>query len=273
VTKFIIWLYRKIFARTFFTKINKALFHLSLRGLGIKNHENYKVSGEIYFIKHILSKVIKTDLPLFFDVGANIGCYSDMLLDSFANASIHAFEPHPQNYSSLKKRLPSNRIKAHNIALGNIRGQMILYDIIDYDGSAYASLHKDVITEINRKDFVSLEVEVDTLDNFAEKEGISYIDFLKIDTEGHELAVLQGALNLLDRKSIGCIHFEFNEMNVISRTFFRDIRKVLHDYNFYRLLPRGLLPLDDDILTTEIFAYQNIIALPKFTNPLIKELM
>ena len=110
---------------------------------------------------------------------------------------------------------------------------------------------------------MSVEVSMDTMDNFTKKEGITYIDFLKIDTEGSELAVLQGASKLLENKSIGCIHFEFNEMNVISRTFFRDFRKLLHDYDLYRLLPKGLLPLDDSILFTEIFVYQNIIALPK----------
>jgi FkbM family methyltransferase len=260
---FIIKLYRKIFARRFFININKALFHLSLRGLGILNFENFEVSGEMYFIKHILPTVIKTDRPVFFDVGANTGSYSMMLLDCFASAFIHAFEPHPKNYSSLKKRMPSNRTKIHNIALGDIGGQSTLYDISDYDGSAYASLHKDVITEIHKKEFVSFEVEVDTLDNFAEKEGVRHIDFLKIDTEGNDLAVLQGASKLLENKSIGCIHFEFNEMNIVSRAFLRDFRKVLTDYNLYRLLPGGLLPLDGSPLMTEIFAYQNIIALPK----------
>jgi len=40
-------------------------------------------------------------------------------------------------------------------------------------------------------------VRVETLDDIAAKEGVEYIDFLKIDTEGHELAVLSGASRLL----------------------------------------------------------------------------
>jgi FkbM family methyltransferase len=259
----IINLYRKLFARKIFLKINKALFHLGLRGMGVLNSENYEVTGESYFIKNILKKIINNDRPVFFDVGANTGSYSQILLDSFSNSLIYAFEPHPKNFSDLKDKLPSTRIIAHNIALGNTSGTLPLYDISDWNGSVYASLHKDVITEICKRDSVSVEVSMDTLDNFTKKEGITYIDFLKIDTEGSELAVLQGASELLANKSVGCIHFEFNEMNVISRTFFRDFRKVLHNYDLYRLLPKGLLPLDDSILYTEIFVYQNIIALPK----------
>jgi len=101
------------------------------------------------------------------------------------------------------------------------------------------------------------------LDDFTEKEKITYIDFLKIDTEGNELAVLLGASNLLEHKKIGCIHFEFNEMNIISRVFFRDFRKTLCNYDLYRLLPNGLLPICDSPVLNELFAYQNVIALPK----------
>ena len=94
------------------------------------------------------------------------------------------------------------------------------------------------------------------------RERIDIIDFLKVDTEGHELAVLQGASSLIEDGRIGCIHFEFNEMNIVSRVFFLDFRELLHNYKLYRLLPNGLLPLGDSPLETELFAYQNIVALP-----------
>lgn len=261
--KYIFNIYRKIFARSVFRKINLALFHISLRGLGILNYENDDVSGEKYLINKILPKIIKSDSPIFFDVGANIGNYSTTLLDCFKNASIHAFEPHPRNYSSLKERISSSKVKIHNIAIGETNGQMTLYDRSDQNGSAHASLHEAVIIEIHKQEVVSFEVAVETLDGFTEKEGVSHIDYIKIDTEGNELAVLRGAPKLLEGRSIGCIHFEFNEINIVSRVFFRDFRKILHGYDFYRLLPNGLLHLDDSPLETELFAYQNIIALPK----------
>ncbi len=45
--------YRFIFARKIFYKLNKALYHLSLRGLGVLNYESHKISGETFFLKNI----------------------------------------------------------------------------------------------------------------------------------------------------------------------------------------------------------------------------
>jgi FkbM family methyltransferase len=199
--------------------------------------------------------------PVFFDIGANVGNYTAKLAAVFPGALIHAFEPHPVNYRKLRE-VAAPGIKAHHIALGKSGGETELYDRADTDGSTHASIYKEVISEIHKAEIRSYRVAVDTLDTIAEKEKIRFIDFMKIDTEGNELDVLGGAKRLLGERAIGCIHFEFNEMHMISRAYFRDFRKVLGDYSLYRLLPRGLLPLDDTPVLTEIFAYQNIIAIP-----------
>ena len=54
-------------------------------------------------------------------------------------------------------------------------------------------------------------------------------------------------------------------MNIVSRAFFRDFRIILKDYDLYRLLPSGVIRLGDSPVQTELFAYQNIIAIPKNT--------
>ena len=255
--------YRRLFAHKALRKINEVLFRMSLRGLGILNYENDRVSGESHFIRKVLPSIIKNDAPVFFDIGANVGNYSASLSGRFPNAIIHAFEPHPKNFARLQDHTVSSNLKIHNCALGQSQGELTLYDIIDSDKSTFATLHKAVISEIHKKDVETFTVTVETLDNVSESENISYIDFMKIDTEGNELDVLRGAANLLKNNNIGCIHFEFNEMNIISRAFFRDFRNILDSYDLYRLLPGGLLPLDDSPVLTELFAYQNIIAIPK----------
>jgi hypothetical protein len=61
--------------------------------------------------------------------------------------------------------------------------------------------------------------------------------------EGHELEVLKGARELLGRKALRMIQFEFGERNLASRTFLRDFVNVLEDYDVFRLTPRGLTTL------------------------------
>ena len=61
---------------------------------------------------------------------------------------------------------------------------------------------------------------------------------------------------------IDLIHFEFNEMNVASRIFFKDFYDLLKGYRFYRMLPDGLIDLGEyKAYQMEIFGYQNIVAI------------
>ncbi|MDP1677932.1 MAG: FkbM family methyltransferase [Bacteroidota bacterium] len=256
-------IYRFFFARPFFRRFNYAMFRFGLSGMGVMNYRNERISGEFFLINTFLPKYIRTVHPVLFDVGANIGNFSKMLVQSFPDASIYSFEPHSQNFKHLKENISSKNVRFQNIALGESNGILSLYDIGTTDGSSHASIYKEVISEIHKQSAVSCEVSIVTLDDFAEKEGIEFIDYLKIDTEGNELSVLKGATALLKNEKIGFIHFEFNEMNVISRVFLRDFRTILTNYNLYRLLPNGLLILGDDISQTELFAFQNILAIPK----------
>ncbi len=236
---------------------------LSLSGLGILNYQNNKVSGEQYFLKKVLPRILRSDRVIFLDVGANIGSYTLELTRLFPNAKVHSFEPHPKNFEQLKSAITSENVVLHNVAMGAATGKAVLYDRADCDGSEHATLHEAVLTDIHHIGIVATEINVDTLDNLASIHKIDFIDLLKIDTEGHELAVLQGAAKLLKQQKVGCIHFEFNEMNVVSRVFLNDFRKILPGYSLFRLLPKGLLPLSHSPLETELFAYQNIIALPQ----------
>jgi hypothetical protein len=74
---------------------------------------------------------------------------------------------------------------------------------------------------------------------------------------------------LLQENRIDIIQFEFGEMNIASRVFFKDFYDLLSgQYHLYRLLPNGLLPLEPyNARRHEIFIYQNIIAINRRMNP------
>lgn len=262
MSRFLIELYVFLFARTRFERLNKFLYRLSLGGMGILNYETSKISGE----KSFLENYFANQSGVLLDVGANKGGYSLEALRANSELKIYAFEPHPITYSSLAQIVSKHsNVLSINKGLSSASGTLRLYDHSNEDGSQHATLFKDVITEIHKSSsVVEHEVEVMTLDDFLKIEKISEVALLKIDTEGNELEVLRGGAKAIAERRIKAIHFEFNEMNVVSRVFLRDFFEILEGYRFYRLLPNEMLEIRSyNPLSCEIFAYQNIVAIMK----------
>lgn len=261
----LIKIYRFFFSRAIFYRFNKLLYRLSLSGLGILNYENDKVSGELQFLQSYFKN---NQGGTALDVGANIGNYTKNVLKFNPTAKVIGFEPHPITYKKLQKNIVSDNFKAINAAAGESEGLLSLYDYEDRDGSSHASLYKDVIENIHQGRAIEHKVNVIALGDYIESNNIQNVILLKIDTEGNELNVLKGVKKQLDEGRISAIHFEFNEMNVSSRTFFRDFWNILVNYDFYRLVPDGMVKIVKyDPLFCELFAYQNIVAILKAENP------
>jgi len=256
-------LYARLFGKRFFLKFNKLLFNLGLRGLGILNYQNSYLTGEKAWLKDYLKD---KDKPVVIDVGANVGSYSLDVFDLNKDAFIIAFEPHPQTYKKLTAKVKSDSFKAYNKGVSDTDGVIELYDYKDKDGSSHASLYEEVITDLHRGVSASHQVEVVNLDSILVKENINIVDLLKVDTEGNEFNVLLGAMEHIKNNKIMAIHFEFNEMNIVSRVSFKDFWDLLSSkYNFYRILAGGgLLEIRNySPVMCEIYAFQNIVALIK----------
>jgi FkbM family methyltransferase len=259
VARLIIGFYRFLFGRKVFYKFNKLLYHCSLRGQGILNYESSELSGEAKFIETYLKGKHRC---VVFDVGANIGKYSSEILRVNPTAVIHAFEPHPKTFKTLIANIRHSDFVPNNYAVDQENGTLSLFDYLDGDGSTHASLYKDVIETIHQRKSVEHKVDVITLSSYVKGRSIDSIELLKIDTEGNELNVIRGILEYVQQGRIRAIHFEFNEMNVSSRTYFKDFWELMPNYAFYRLLPDGLVPIENySPLFCEIFAYQNIVAI------------
>jgi len=233
--------------------------------IGILNWENEAVTGEKYLLETGLKKILpEKNKYIFFDVGANNGDYSRSLLNNFPGAEIHAFEPLPDCYQQLSKlsKDKSGQFFANNVCVSNKAGQVELNTYPNDLSSQHASLYGEVLKDLHKaSDLQKIAVNALTLDEYAKNFNFKHIDFLKIDTEGHELKVLEGAGDLIRNKSITAIQFEFNEMNVISRVFFKDFYSMLSpNYKFFRLLPDGLYPIPKYDTFLEVFKFQNFLA-------------
>lgn len=253
-------LYTVLFVRRFFYKLHYALFKIGLHGIGVQNlHNRFDLSGEHHFLRRYLRGF--NQQPLVFDVGANEGQYLRAVKGIAPHAMVHSFEPHPQTFERLKAGATFSDVQLNNLGCGAIPAEAELFDY-DRLGSQHASIHTGVFENVHNTRPISLAIRITTIDEYCQRHDIRNIDLLKIDTEGHEYAVLQGASALLHAGGIAAIHFEFNEMNVYSRVYFRDFLDLLPDFDFYRMLPDGLIklgPYRADLF--ELFAYQNIVAL------------
>ncbi len=253
-------LYASIFARRRFRKWNVLLFDLGLRGLGILNHHDRNVSGELAFLHQCLKD---KDRPIVFDVGANVGGYSSDVLAVNPTATVFAFEPHPLTFERLVSNVNAQRnIHPFNCAVGDRPGRQMLYDRSSEGGTMHASILRGVIEDIHKVQSSETEVNIISLDEFIEEKGLTRVDLLKIDTEGYELNVLKGGIKAIRSGTFKVIQFEFNEMNVFSRVFFKDFIEMLPQYQFHRMLPRSLQRIEDYIpVRCELYAFQNIVAI------------
>jgi len=263
-------LYRWLIARKSFYQLNLHLYKLSLRGIGVLNSEGSLATGETAFFKWLKDNHFHPQYIL--DVGANTGDLSLELIKVFPDAQIWAFEPHPKTFKKLKQNIHNHKsIHPFQLGLGDNTIKTTLWDFAasaplksTQPTSTLSSLNKQVITHHYHQPAQGYQVQITTLDKVASKHKIRQIDFLKIDTEGHELAVLKGAKKLLHNNKIKIIQFEFNEIHAYSKVFMKDFVELLDNFDLYRLLPDGPALLGPyRPVTHEIFGFQNIAAISR----------
>lgn len=144
-----------------------------------------------------------------FDIGANIGTTAMYFSSINSTAEIYAFEPHPKTYQRAEDNLKSNSFK--NISLiklgfGNKPDQVKLYEV----NSNNPGMNR-IIPDNNEFPFVV--IEIDTMDNFVQRQGIQKVDFIKIDVEGFEFNVLSGAMRTL-REHLPVLFIELDDNNL-----------------------------------------------------------
>jgi FkbM family methyltransferase len=215
----------------------------------------FEIRTIFYFLKKI-----GIDNPVIFDVGANEGQYALECISQNPRVVVHSFEPSVTAFGILQSNSQehSNWL-VHNIGMGSAPSTMKLY--FDSPGSASASVvKKESVSGLTQTQDFEL-VEIQTINNFISKSDNIIPDVLKIDIEGFELSCLQGSLDYLDL--IKVVQFEFGQINIDSRVFFRDYWNFFSERGFSILRVTAKNPIyiygyREDL---ETFAVTNYIAL------------
>ena len=256
-------LYAYIFGYSFFKPLNSFLVSIGQQGLGLNNQGGYLRGDHILITK--LIKKIDDKNNLFLDIGAHQGTITKIVLDNTQNLNVICYEPHPEHYKKLSQNFNNEkRCKKFQYAVGSRIEDKVLFDWKEH-GTGFASFYKDSIKQMLLPTYgkISLDyedsVKVITLDsiNYEKK-----IEFIKIDVEGNEFEVLKGARDSIKNHEPKYILLEFNEANVHSRVFMKDLINLLDGYFLYRIMPGGkILELNNpyNAITHEIFGTQNII--------------
>lgn len=209
--------------------------------------------------------LLPTSEAVVFDVGANKGLWSRALLKQGGArvARVFAFEPSRHNWPDIEA-IADPRLSLIKMAVSDQIGEAELFS--DAPGSGLASLSQRNLDHVGLEMAGQEVVALTTLDAFCAEQGIARIDFLKLDIEGHELAALKGARDLLERGAIGALSFEFGGANIDTRTYFKDFWQLLsgHGYAIWRIVPGSSpVPITRYHERLECFATTNFLAVKK----------
>ena len=231
--------FQMVAARKAFQPAFRVLRSVSAAGMNFQPG-HFSRSGELAVLERI--RALGTDVRTVVDVGANIGEWSRSAAAIFPEATIHAFEPASDTFRLLQQRLAGERVVAVHGALSDTSGTRTLRSVPGMNWMS--SLEELDLTRLNVEASETEDVPCFTLDEYCVEHGLDRIDILKIDTEGHELAVLRGARDLLERGAIGYLQFELGAANLDTRTFLKDFVTLLEPrYRVYRILRDGLDPI------------------------------
>lgn len=221
----------KEFTRRYFPSIYKKIRFKSFDEVQIEQLKyNRLFEPELLLLKNFIKKG-----DMVFDVGANAGEYSYVFEKLSGSGFVYSFEPIPKLFNELKRLF--SKVNLYKIALSD-KEVITQFKIPVIGGSKFETRGKLDIDYVEPDELSSemIEVECKTLDLFVEDNDIKKLDFIKIDVEGHELKVLQGARkSITEFKPIMLIEIEQRHHNFSISNIFDHIESLDYQIQFYDL--------------------------------------
>jgi FkbM family methyltransferase len=192
--------------------------------------------GTIYYepiTTFVVQELLQTGAT-FVDVGANIGFYSLITSLTKPGIKVIAFEPNPKNFDILMDNIRANgfeNIHCERLAISDSVGTATLYlNGSDMSASLLPDFQKDTNPALQ-----SIKIQTATLDDYFEKQPSGSPLVLKIDVEGHEVALLRGGRRILSACAPDVIMEVLNPYPPEVELLFKEL-----GYQLYKITDEGL---------------------------------
>ncbi len=202
---------------------------------------------------NFLQKELKHS-DIFLDIGANNGTYS--MFCSRLCKQAFAFEPSKRDFARLKKNKELNNftnLTIENVGLSNQKNKATILIADDYHSGQNTMETKFVYSSVALKE--KQEINLIKLDDYVKEKEIKKIDVIKIDVDGHEMMVLEGAKDIIDEKKPRAIIFEivteWPEKKIELELFFKN-----NGYEIFAIEQNGDLTLDQKYSSGNLVAYK-----------------
>ena len=221
-----------------------------------ENLDDPERNGEYRTLDVIMRRLLGPR-PVALDAGANIGDWSERFVRTTDGGRVFAFEPVADTFQALRTRFTAeSRVECLNTAVSDQPGhcEIRVGRALSGSNSLYAMPGEACF-------------RVETIpalsgDGFLAERGLSTIDFLKIDVEGHEVAVLRGFQRTIAERRIRFIQWEYNKTWIPAHVSLRDVFSLLEPagYRLCKLRQRGLLWYSRYSPRLDNFCYSNWLA-------------
>jgi len=220
-------------------------------------------NGETIVQSTVLEYLKKNENICIFDVGTNTGSWTYSLFkhaNKTSSLTVHAFEPCTDTYSTLTTNLHSwnlnGKIKSNKLALSSSVRTRPFYSLGPNIGINSLS------TPADPTQYAVESVQTETIESYCLRNNISHINFIKIDTEGHDMEVIYGGNKMLASGTIDILQFEYNHRWINERHFLRDAFELLLplDYIIGKITPKGIEFYPDWDYELETFTEANYLA-------------